>query len=265
MKAYHYSVVHCRDGARSGEAHNVGLLVVSPGDRAWIRRADVKSRTHLVGDPAQFVRAMLDLYQEEATEVARSGAADVVYDWLRRRSIATEDSVFLGPPALGITADLKAEMARLAVKYLGKAPSRGRPNLAEAASQRALRETKLIDRFRPREFPVGPATWGFPHVGDHAGHPLIVQALSFEQKSAESVLDGAFKNVGRFGEVRRAYPGTQLLAVSAGPTEGDLGSAFRMASERMTEAGIWVVRPEVDAVTDALSRLGVEAGDVASA
>jgi hypothetical protein len=262
MKAYHYSVVQCRD-ASGGEARNVGLLVVSPGERAWIRRTNVKARTHLVGDPAQFVGALLDLYEEEATDVARSGGADFVYDWLRRRSTATEDSVFLGPPALGITSDLKAEIARLALRYLGKSPT-PRRSAAERASLQALRSTRLKDSFRPRRFPVGPATWSFAHVAESAAGPVIVQPLAFAQKSPEAVLDGAFKNVGRFGEVRRAYPGVELLAVSAGPAQGDLGAAFRMARERMAEGGIHVVPAEVEAVVAALRSYTVRS-DVASA
>lgn len=252
MNAYHYSVVHCRDGALYGEARNVGVLVVAPGNRAWLRRANVREKAHLVADPAAFVRAMLDLIVEEATEVARSGGADTVYDWLRRRSAPTEDTVFLGPPAIGIASDLRVEAARLATLYLGKPSGGSSDSLGEQVGKQVLRTLNLEAAFRPREFHVGPATWSFARVCEQGDEALVLQPLHFGQKTPENVLDAAFKNVGRFGELRRAKPDLDLVAVTTGPDAGELGEAFAMARDRMTNSGIRVVPPKPDVLIDVL-------------
>ncbi len=70
MTPYLCSAIRCRDADLRGEYRNVGLLVMSPAlRRAELRRGGLKQRAHLIGDDADFVRAMLKSLLEEAREV----------------------------------------------------------------------------------------------------------------------------------------------------------------------------------------------------
>jgi hypothetical protein len=255
MNPYHYSVVRCRDAAVRGESRNIGLLVVSPAlKKAWLRRGVLEQRAHLIGDEAAFVRALLDLLEEEAKEVAREGAVARVHDWLRGRARPTEDAVSLSLPAVGIAANLDAEVARLAHAYLGKA-GRGSTSVEKLRSK-VLRNRGLQRLFAPRKFDSGPAVWNFPFVADLAnGRPLVFTALEFAQKKPERLLDAAFTNIGRVGEVALHHPGIEWLTVASGPNGGAAGRAFSRAIELMDDAGMHVVPPSLDQVDHVLATL----------
>lgn len=257
MIPYHYSVVQCRDAAVTGEARNVALLVVSPAKRkAWLRRGQLKPRAHLVGDDAAFVRAMLDLLQDEATQVAREGDAAVVHDWLRSRARASEDTLSLSAPAMGIAHDLDAEVRRLAVSYLGASRGGGR-SAAQKLRLAALRRHGLEDVFAPRAIETGPATWRFDAVTDLAGHPLVFNALQFTQGTPEGVIEGAWRNVGRAQEVNHYLPGAQWLTIARGPEAGPTGRAFTRALEVMQDGDLNVIDSTEASVEAALSRFGL--------
>lgn len=260
MIPYHYSIVRCRDADVRGEHRNVGLLVVSPAEgAAWLRRGPLNARAHLVGDAAAFVRALLDLLEEEAAELAREGEPARVHDWLRSRARLTEDAVSLTSPAVGIAADLGAEVARLAEAYLGKGGGGGR-TAAEKLQSDVLRRYGLHKRFAPRQFPSGPATWGFARVVDMPFGPLIFNALQFAQKTAEGVIDAAWTNVGRKGEVSHFHPSARWLTVAMGPHTGTTASAFTRAVEVMADAGLNVVEPTERGVAAGLARFGLVPG-----
>jgi hypothetical protein len=257
MTPYHYSVVRCRDAAVRGESRNVGLLVVSSAKRrAWLRRGSLDQRAHLVGDEAAFVRALLDLLEDEAGEVARESDVARVHDWLRARARTTEDAMSLSPPAVGIAADLDQEVRRLANAYLGK-PGRGQ-TAVEKLRLRVLRAHGLQRRFGPRAFRSGPVDWRFPFVTDLPdGRPLVLTALEFAQKKPERLLDAAFTNVGRVGEVDRFHPGTRWLTVATGPSGGPSGRAFSRAIELMDGAGMQVVEASPESLEAALADVGL--------
>lgn len=265
MKPYHYSIVRCRDAAVRGEHRNVGLLVVSPTARkAWLRRGLLKGRAHLVGDDAAFVRALLDVLVDEATEVAREGDVARVHDWMRGRARVTEDAVSLSPPAVGIAVDLEAEVRRLGEAYLGKPPQLGK-SVAEKLQVEVLRAHGLQKAFVPHAFESGPASWRFPAVTRLSdGRALVFNALQFAQKTPEGILDAAFTNVGRSGEVALHHPEARWVTLAMGPSGGAAGRAFVRAVELMAAADLNVVQPTAQGVALVLARFGLITGDRAA-
>lgn len=257
MTPFHYAIVQARDPSIGAERRNVGLLVLSPTlGKAWLRRGDLKQRAHLIGDDAAFVRALLDLLADEASEVAREGSAAAVHGWLRARSRPNEDSLVLAQPAMGVAEDLSAEIGRLRERYLGRAGRSGRSS-AEKVRDEVLRAKGLREAFHPRAFESGPATWKFPFVADVGRHPVVLNALSFTQRKPESVLDAAFHNIGRAGEVRAWHGDVRWVTIATGPASGDVGRGFTRACEVMRDAGLHVVPPEHDRVVAELVRAGV--------
>jgi hypothetical protein len=255
MIPYHYAIVQVRDAVIAAEKRNVGLVVLCPTlGKAWLRRADLKQRAHLIGDDAAFVRALLDRVAGEANEIARQRSTVIAHRWLRDRAAATEDALTLAEPAAGITADIDAEIARLRLGYLGPMAHAGTRAVEDIRAQvlRALR----IDA-APRVFDSGPARWRFPSVLDAGGWPVVMSALAFTQRKPESVLDAAFHNIGRAGEVRAWHPDVRWLTIADGPAAGATGVAFQRACALMTEAGLHVVAPDAGRVRDALFELGV--------
>ena len=257
MIPYHYSIVRCRDADVHGEHRNIGLLVVCPTERkAWLRRGTLKSRAHLVGDDAAFVRALLDILVDEATEVAREGHAPGVHEWLRSRARASEDAVSLSAPAVGIAEDIAKEAARLGEAYLGKVGGGGASG-AEKLRKDVLRQLKLDRLFEPQQIVSGPATWKFPTVARLPSGPLVFNALQFEQKTPEGIIDAAWTNAGRATEVNHFHAGTRWLTLALGPSGGTTGAAFTRALEVMAEANLNVVEPSAGAIADHLARMGV--------
>jgi hypothetical protein len=255
MTPYHYAIVQVRDAAIAAEKRNVGLVVLCPTlGKAWLRRADLKQRAHLIGDEAAFVRALLDGVAAEATEIARQRSTAVAHRWLRDRALATENSLTLAEPAAGITADIDAEIARLRVGYLGHLAHAG-ASVAEDTRAQVLRELGV--HAGPRAFASGPALWKFPSVVDAGGNSVVMNALTFTQRKPESVLDAAFHNIGRAGEVRAWHPNVRWLTIAAGPAAGSTGAAFERACALMTDAGLHVVAPDASRVRDGLIQLGV--------
>lgn len=256
MTPYHYSIVQCRDFAVRGEHRNVGLLVVSPAERkAWLRRASLPQRAHLLGDDAAFVRSLLEGLEEEARHVAREESAAVVHGWLRSRARPAEGSLRLTAPAMGIARDLTEEVRRLREMYLGR-PSSPRKSAAEKVRDEILRTHGLRQFFTPREFVSGPASWRFPTVADAGAEVVVLNTLTFGQKSAEGLLDAAFKNAGRSVEVQRHHPEVRWLTLAEGPSN----AAFSRARELMDEAGLGVIPPTAEALQAGLLRLGVLSG-----
>lgn len=254
MTPFHYTIIQSRDFAVAGEQRNVALLVASPAERkVWLRRGDLGVRAHLLGDEAAFVRALLDALEREARDLAREGSAAAMHAWMRDRARPTEDVLTFSAPAVGIAEDVKAEVVRLALAYLGKAPGRG-AKAADKVVETVLRDAAFSGLFAARTFESGPATWRFPRVADTAGAPLVLSALTFEQSTAEGVLDAAFKNVGRAGEVNAHTRGVSWLTVATGPSAPACGPAFRRACELMNDAGLGVIAPDQDAIAAALKR-----------
>lgn len=265
MKPYHYSVVRCRDADIAGETRNVGLLVVSAGDRkVWLRRGRLESRAHLIGDDATFVRALLDQLQSEAEEIAREGEATNMFDWLRDRARPTESSIHLSPPAVGIAEDLPAEVARLAQSYLAMGGGGGR-SAAEKLQSEILKRHGLQRAFQPRAFESGPAMWRFTCVTDLAEGPLVFNAIQFGQKTPEGVIEAAWANVGRAGEVAHYHPRSRWLTLAMGPSDGRTGRAFSRAVEVMASANLNLVEPSTRGVERALMDLGLVRVPTASA
>jgi hypothetical protein len=253
MTPYHYAIVQVRDAAVASERRNVGLVVLCPAQgKAWVRQADLKQRAHLFGEESAFVRALLDVLADEAEEVARCGSASVAHGWLRARTLPTEDALALAEPAVGITANLEAEVRRLRVRYLGP-PGRGGTTVAERVRKQALRELSIVAS--PRAFQSGPATWRFPAVADLASGPVVVNALTFEQRNPEGLLNAVFQNIGRAGEVRVHHPALRWLTIADGPRSGAGGAAFDRALQLMQASGLHPIRPEPAEVQASLVRL----------
>jgi hypothetical protein len=258
MIPYHYCVVRCLDAALGGEQRNIGLLVVSPAARkSWLRRGALQARAHLVGDEAAFVRSLLDTLEDAARDLARQGDPAQVHDWMRSRARPTEDAVSFATPAVGIATDLDHEVRRLACAYLGK-PSGGGRTAAEKLQRAALRGLGIQQRFSPRTFPTGPATWKFASVAALPdGRPLVFNALQFAQREPEGIIDAAWKNAGRAHEVGREHPSTQWITLAMGPSGGATGRAFSRAVEVMSDNHLHVVAPTTEAIGAALSRFGM--------
>lgn len=259
MKSYHYSIVRCRDAVLHEEHRNVALLVVCPAaGRSWLARGRLDQRAHLLGDDAAFVRALLDVLEEEASELARGKDAAVIHDWMRARARPTEDALSLGPPAMGIAPDVQAEVRRLRTLHLGR--SGGGRSPVEQLQVRVLRANQLSTRFSGRAFASGPATWRFPYVADLPDGPLVFSALQFSQTTPEGVLDAAFHTVGRAAEVGRHHPDTRWLTVAACEGHGATARAFGRAVELMGDVGMKVVAADEQAVAAALASAGMIEG-----
>jgi hypothetical protein len=257
MTPYHYSIVRCRDASVRGEYRNVGLLVMCPTtQKAWLRKGALKSRAHLVGDEATFVRALLDQLLQEAKEVVRVDTPSVLA-WLKDHSRPSEDSLTLSKPAIGVAASLEAEVRRLRELYLGKPSGGSGRSVAERLRDDAFRSLGLADAFAPREFPSGPVTWKYPHVAEVQARPLIFNALTFKQTKPENVLNAAFHNVGRLGELTHFHGDLQCLTVAVGPSSGATGRAFRRACEVMNDGGLRLIDSSPEAVSNALGQLGL--------
>lgn len=253
MTPYHYAIVQVRDGAVAAERRNVGLVVLCPArGKAWVRQADLNQRAHLIGDESAFVRALFDSLADEAQEIARTGSASVAHGWLRARTLPTEDALTLAEPAVGIAADLEAEVTRLRVRYLGPTGGSG-ATAVERLRRDVLRSLSIAAA--PRAFESGPATWKFPAVAELPGGPVVVNALTFAQRKPEGVLNAVFQNIGRAEEVRVHHPGVRWLTIADGPKTGAGAPAFARALELMHVSGLRPVRPEPAAVQAALAGL----------
>lgn len=253
MTPYHYTIVRCRDFRVEGEQRNIGLLALSPaGKKAWLRKAVRVSRTGLVGDDADFVDALLDGLYEEATQLARTGDPALVHAWLRERARPSEGTLSFAAPAMGIAPDLDEEIRRLRTKLLGKGGG-GTPAV-KTLQTRLLRESGYSTAFEPREIPAGPAVWRFSHVADTPTGPLAFVALQLAQKTPGGILDATFRNVGRVSELTRHQPGLTFVGLLQGPGTSGRGAAVERSRELLTEAGVELLPPNVDAVRQTLDR-----------
>lgn len=246
---YHYTVVRCRDPRVEGEHRNVGLLALVPARRkVWLRRSVRVSRTGLVGDEADFVDALLDALLDEARRVAESGDAAVVHSWLRERAHPSEGSLTFALPALGVADDLEAEIRALRERVLGK--SGGGTPVVKKLQKLILRETGYEASFQPRRLSAGPAVWPLSHVADTASGRLAFLALACTQKTPENILDAAFRNVGRIGELSQHHPDlgfVGLVGDAARDAHGrGRGQAVQRARELLVEAGVQILPPSAD-------------------
>jgi hypothetical protein len=173
---------------------------------------------------------------------------------MRARALPSEDVLTFTPPAVGVATDLKVEVDRLAQLYLGKPPARG-AKAADKLVAQLLKEAGWTSLFAPRALPCGPAVWRFPRVAGDAAAPTVVNALTFDQTTPEVLLDAAFHNIGRAGEVQEHYPNARWVTVAVAP-RGE-GPAFRRACDLMKRAGLGLVAPEPPALREALqARIG---------
>ena len=112
MIPYQTTVVQHRD--ERGELRNIALLTISPASgEAWLDRASLQWRLHLLEDQVTFLQALLDVLTDEASEIARTRSPAQVHAWLRARATPTEDALRFTPPAFGVTDDLQGERERL--------------------------------------------------------------------------------------------------------------------------------------------------------
>ncbi len=256
MTPYQTTVVQHRDVR--GELRNVALLTISPtSGEAWLDRAPLKERAHLVGDEMTFVKALLDVLRDEANEVARRGSPAEVQAWLRARATPTEDTLSFTPPAFGVTDDLHAERERIRELTLGRPSARGAKSPAERLRDGVLSSLGLSRRFLPRDFLVGPARWSFPKVAQIPDGLLVLNAIHFAQQKPELILDAAFHNVGRMGELRRAHQAVDCLTVATGPSAGPTGQAFWRAQELLRDGGLNLVPATAQALSLALAERGL--------
>lgn len=256
MTPYQTTVVQHRDVR--GELRNIALLTISPASgEAWLDRASLQGRPHLVGDEGMFLRALLDVLTDEASEIARTRSPAQVQAWLRARATPTEDTLCFTPPAFGVTDDLQAERERLRELTLGRQSPQRTKSPAEKLRDGVLRSLGLSRRFLPRDFRVGPARWSFPKVAEVPDGRLVLNAVHFAQQRPEHILDAAFHNVGRMGELRRAHQDVDCLTIATGPEAGPTGEAFGRAQELLRDGGLNLVPATAQALTLALGARGL--------
>lgn len=251
--AYFYAAVQCPDPRAFAELRTVGAVLIAPEAR-FGGVASIPLERKLAPGGVALVRQVLGLWQQQVEELAGAGSEGVI-EWMNARAVGTEDAVRLSAPAFGLTEDPKRELERLKTELTGYRPVVVRTPTEKWVSQ-VLRSNGLGGHFRPAVLPAGPASYRFPLVhGSHVVHPV-----EFHQQKAAAVLDAAWRDAGRFQEVRHALPSLDALVVTPRP----VSSAIERAHDIYREVRLHVVYAEAAHVEAGLQRWGLLAGSASA-
>lgn len=247
--SYLYAAVQCRDVRAFQEIRTVGAVVLAPEARfAELRFMPLQRK--LADGEVSFVRGVLEAWKNELAEVIASGQTAAVA-WLRDRAGGAEDAVRLTSPAVGLGDDLASEAKRLFQELTGYKPI-GRQTPTERVVSAVLRRNHISKRFQPTPLNSDLAEWKYALVcGRH-----VLHTVDFDQARPAGVLDAAFRDVGRFGEIRRRNRDLDVVAVAA-PAEDAVAERAR---DIYREHGIEVVAAHEPEVEDALGRRGLIEG-----
>lgn len=249
---FYFAAIQARDERAFMEFRTVGVVLIAPdGSFARMKSVPLGEKLGRATDVTT-IRAVLGWWESELAEVAGRGIPGVL-EWLNARVGPSEDIVQLTPPTAGVTDDLQRTLNEITREYTGYDP-RVVPGLPDRVITDVLRRNRLTKVFQPASLSAGPAAWRFPFVAGSA----ILHPVEFEQKQASGLLDAAFRETGRFDELRAYRANLDVVAVAA-PTEGP-------TAERVLDIyrahRIEVVGATPEAVTAAIAARGfLAAGD----
>jgi hypothetical protein len=247
--AYAYAAVQCRDPRAYEEVRTLGAVLVAPEAR-FGGLAVMPIDRKLAPGTVLVVREVLRAW---TTEVEALGASPLpkALAWLHARAVGAEDLVRLSPPAFGLTDDPRDELRRLRTALTGYRPAGGQTP-TEKALVAVLRAHGLSARFQPATLAAGPAGWRFPRVHGHQ----VLHTVEFAQQQASGVVDAAWRDVGRFRELRRAMHALDALVVTPRPGT----AAVERAHDVYRESDLHVVYAERSHIEAGLARWGLLAG-----
>ena len=152
---------------------------------------------------------MIAAWEDEIAEVARRGPAEVVR-WLDGHRRSPESVIGLAPAAAGVADDLKVALREITAEFTGCKPGGGAKSWPEKVINQVLRSNGLSKVFREEILSADCISWKFPYVHDN----WLLHAVDLDQSTDNGIFDAAFKETGRFEELRRWHPGLRVLAVA---------------------------------------------------
>lgn len=244
--AYFYAAIQCADHRAFGEVRTVGTVFVAP-DAGFSAVVAIPLERKLAETTIPVVRQVLRLWEDQARELTTASPTTIL-DWMKSRAVGTEDVVRLSQPALGLTEDPERELKRLKAELTGYRPLVVPSHTTKVVSG-VLKAHHLSARFRDATLPAGPASYRFPWVdGSRVLHPV-----ELDQKKPGAVLDAAWRDVGRFQEIRHHMPALDVLIVT--PSPGAL--VIERAHDVYREAHLHLVYPEPRQIEAGLQRWGL--------
>lgn len=243
---FYYAAIQARDERAFMEFRTVGVVMIAPdGTFARIKSVPLGEKLGRSTDVTT-IRAVLGWWESELPEVARRGIPGVL-EWLNARVGPSEDILQLLPPSAGVSDDLSKTLNEITREFTGYSP-RVVPGVPDRVIADVLRRNRLTKVFHAQTLQAGTAEWKFPFVaGDAILHPL-----DFEQKQPSGLLDAAFRETGRFDELRMFRAGLDVVAVAAEPQSR---TAERVLDLYRTHR-IEVVPASHEAVTQAVTARG---------
>jgi hypothetical protein len=245
---YYYAAVQCRDERAFQEVRTIGVVMLAAdGCFADLRLAPLARKLGENTD-LTLIRAVLAAWEGDLADVARRGPAEVVR-WLDAHRRSPESVIGLAPAAAGVADDMKAALREITAEFTGCKPGGGAKSWPEKVINQVLRSNGLTKVFHEEVLAADCISWKFPYVHDD----WLLHAVDLDQSTDNGIFDAAFKETGRFEELRRYHPGLRVLAVAPEPD----GPARERALAIYREHTIQVVPAEARKLASAMSHFGM--------
>lgn len=243
---YLYAAVQCRDERAFQEFRTVGVVMFgADGQFAAIKVVPLGEKLGRNTDLST-VKAVIGWWESEIREVARKGVPEMM-TWLRAHTGPSEDILQLLPNGVGVADDLQKTLNEITREFTGYSP-RVIPGFPDRVIADVLRANRLTKVFSRTALHAGTAEWTFNFVAGES----ILHPLEFDQTKASGQLDAAFREIGRFDELREYHPHLDVVAVAA-PAES-------LTAQRIMDIyrshRVEVVPATTQAVTQAIASRG---------
>lgn len=245
---YFYAAVQCRDERAFQEVRTVGVVMLAADGRFADLRVAPLTRKLGENTDLTLIRAVIAAWEDEITEVARRGPAEVVR-WLDGHRRSPESVIGLAHAAAGVADDLKVALREITAEFTGYKPGGGAKSWPEKVINQVLRSNGLAKVFREAVLTADCVSWKFPYVHDN----WLLHAVDLDQTTDNGIFDAAFKETGRFDEIRRFHPDLRVMAVA--PEAAD--APRRRALDIYREHRIEVVPAEADLLMRAMLHHGL--------
>ena len=208
---YFYAAIQCRDERAFQEVRTVGTVLLAPAQQfAELKFVPLTEKLGKKADTS-LPKAVLAAWGEEIKDAIQGGSEEAIR-WLQSRAQPSEDAVRLSAPSVGMADDLAKELKRLTTELTGYRPTPG-SSTSETVIARVLRQHRLSRIFQPAMLRGGEAEWKFHFVAQNR----VFHPLDLDQTTPSGLLDAAFRETGRFDEVRRDNPSLSVIAVAPQP------------------------------------------------
>jgi hypothetical protein len=247
-QSYFYAAVQCKDERAFQEVRTVGVVLLgADGTFAGIRLAPLARKLGENTD-LTLIRSVLATWEADIGEVAKKGHAEAVR-WLEAHRRSPESVIGLAPAAVGVADDLQVALREITMEFTGYKPGGGGKTWPEKVISQVLRQNGLNRVFREEVLRADCISWKFPYVHNH----WLLHAVDMDQSTDTGIFDAAFKETGRFDELRRYHPQLQVIAVAP---KAD-GPAKNRALAIYGEHEIQVVPADAWQLTKAMTRFGM--------